>query len=132
MNHEQTETLAAGLNVLRALQRVSMSKLGHDRADKEIYQIYGLALSIEVSEFVNELNWKPWKHTQPNKEAVLEEFVDVLHFIGTWTQLLLHLGFNTADIATAFASKYNVNQERLDGKVEGYGVREWNPLQIPD
>lgn len=42
-----------------------------------------VALKIEIAEFVNECSdiWKYWKDKQPNKERIIDEAIDVLHFV---------------------------------------------------
>ncbi|WP_179287276.1 dUTP diphosphatase [Salinicoccus roseus] len=44
---------------------------------------HSLAINIEVSEFINECHdlWKYWKNKPVNKERILDEAIDVLHFI---------------------------------------------------
>ena len=53
---------------------------------------------------------------------VVDEFADVIHFIGTWVALLEVMGVDAETIAEAFASKYDENQRRFDGQVEGYAA----------
>lgn len=132
MNNEQALALFDGLTALRTVQKQNLKTCGHDAAMKEVYQIYGTALAIEVSEFVNELDWKPWKNKEPDMEKVVEEFVDVLHFIGSWLAILGHLNVSISDVVSEFARKQELNQARLAGKVEHYGVggTEWTQLSI--
>lgn len=42
-----------------------------------------IALKIEIAEFVNECSdiWKYWKNKQPNRERIIDEAIDVLHFV---------------------------------------------------
>lgn len=42
-----------------------------------------IALKIEIAEFVNECSdiWKYWKDKKPNKERIIGEAIDVLHFV---------------------------------------------------
>lgn len=51
---------------------------GEDRLAKKI-----LALQVEIAELANELPevFKFWSHKKNNREKVLEEFCDVLHFL---------------------------------------------------
>lgn len=44
---------------------------------------YSLAINIEVSEFINECYdlWKYWKSKPMSKERILDEAIEVLHFI---------------------------------------------------
>ena len=42
-----------------------------------------IALKVEIAEFVNECSniWKYWKDKEPNRERILDEAIDVLHFV---------------------------------------------------
>lgn len=42
-----------------------------------------IALKVEVAEFVNECSdlWKYWKDKEPHRERILDEAIDVLHFV---------------------------------------------------
>lgn len=42
-----------------------------------------IALKVEVAEFVNECSniWKYWKDKEPNRERIIDEAIDVLHFV---------------------------------------------------
>lgn len=84
---------------------------------------YTLALFIEVGEFVNELAWKPWKPNKPVDLArVLDEFADILAFIGVIMVLLIRLypSISTQTIADAYITKTQANIARFVGNVDGY------------
>lgn len=42
-----------------------------------------IALKVEIAEFVNECSniWKYWKDKEPNRERIIDEAIDVLHFV---------------------------------------------------
>lgn len=42
-----------------------------------------IALKVEIAEFVNECSniWKYWKDKEPNRERIIDEAIDVLHFL---------------------------------------------------
>lgn len=44
---------------------------------------HDLALAVEISEFINECHdlWKYWKSKPVNKERILDEAIDVIHFV---------------------------------------------------
>ncbi|WP_411842186.1 dUTP diphosphatase [Salinicoccus sp. HZC-1] len=44
---------------------------------------HSLALNVEVSEFINECTdiWKYWKDKAPDLDQVLDEAIDVIHFL---------------------------------------------------
>lgn len=114
--------LFIGLKYLAEKQRPALERLEHDNAYPDTLRTYGLALSIEAAEFANELNWKPWKHKQPDLARVTDEFVDILHFIGSFVNILDHMGIPVEDLAQQFKAKWDENQRRFDGQVEHYGV----------
>lgn len=77
----------------------------------------------EVVELVTAMSWKPWKHAGPeSKERILDELADVLAFLGNLVVYVAKETGCTADeIALAYARKANVNVQRAQGQVEGYG-----------
>lgn len=74
-----------------------------------------LAAHTELGEALQSLRWKPWKSdtdtppTNEEREAALEELVDVLHFIGN---ILCALDISTHELNVAYARKAGVNAER--------------------
>lgn len=119
--------LEYALFFLRDKQLPLLQRLDHDNVDKDTLARYATALMIEAAEFSNSLPWKAWKRYDEKPldvEAVTEEFVDLLHFVGTFVCLLEHFGIHPDDIAKAFVKKNVVNHQRFDGDVEGYGVRK--------
>lgn len=114
--------LEMALVVLKDNQRQFLEKLDHLNTDPDTLARYGVALQIEVSEFVNELPWKVWKRKDPDVDRVVDEFADVLAFLGTWVNLLGLMGISPTRLALAYAEKTRVNQARIiDGTVPGYG-----------
>lgn len=87
---------------------------------------YFLALIVETVELMNELpGWKPWKKPKlMNPEYVMDEFADILAFLGVILNYLRELGIDPADLADAYARKTNINIARFNGEVEGYGVKD--------
>lgn len=71
------------------------------------------ALIAELGEVLQaDKNWKNWKKTKDAKidrEALLDEVVDVYHFIINMT---LYLGFDAEDIIKKFFEKNKINFER--------------------
>ena len=119
-NDESQQGLVMGLDRLKELQEVALREFGHDNLEKDTLARYGTALMIEAAEFVNETGWKVWKTKPADLDKVKEEFVDLLHFIGTWLGLMGLMGITPADIADAFETKYAENRARFEGKREGY------------
>lgn len=74
-----------------------------------------LAAFVELGEFIQNLNWKPWgkKKEFPDDfdriEAV-EEIVDVLHFVAN---VLYALGVSDDELNEAYGKKMQVNRDRM-------------------
>lgn len=119
-NDEEYADLAAGLALLMRKQTPFLVDLGHNNDDPDTLARYGAALMIEVAEFVNELPWKIWRsravESDPDmtdlRASVLHEWVDVLHFIGTWQALLWHFSITPEEAARAFQATNLRNAER--------------------
>lgn len=105
-----------GLSSLGALQRPMLEKLGYYDTSTETLSRYGLALIIEVGEFLNETPWKAWKKdpTKPHDPAkIVEEFVDMLSFVGSWINFLGLLGIKPMHITRAYQAKLMENNARF-------------------
>jgi len=70
-----------------------------------------MALSVEVSEFANEVEaFKYWKQNKRNdKEKQLSEYVDILHF---WLSIGNTMKFTPLEVEAAYRKKYRENIER--------------------
>lgn len=84
--------------------------------DKELLTSTLLALQVEVSELANATrSFKHWSNKGPEpKERILDEYVDVLHFLASTGN---QLGFTAKEIETAYFKKRQVNFDRVK---EGY------------
>lgn len=117
-----------GLTQLAVVQEDNLRRVGETVIDKDMICRYGLALQIEVSEFLNELPWKSWKPKQPwdltaeDRHLIGHEFADILAFLGTWMAILNALGISVEDLTEAYTEKTAINHARFQGKVEGYSV----------
>lgn len=95
-------------------QRVLNDAMGNPmRENGEPIKENVIALSVEVIEVLNEINWKPWKKTKKevDKEALLFELVDVIQF---WANIVNEAGFTADDIGSAYSEKLGINQGRID------------------
>lgn len=85
-----------------------------ERADSLMMNL--LAAIDEISELGGECGWKPW--TSPrgwtNREGMIKEAVDALHFIGN---LLTHAQCTGAELTAAYKAKQLKNLRR---QLEGY------------
>ncbi len=81
-----------------------------------------LAMVSELSEVLDEVNFKWWKNKKPlNDAAIKEELVDILHFFVT---MCLHSGMDAQELFSIYASKNQENFDRQYGRSEkkGYEV----------
>ena len=77
---------------------------------------------IEVAEISGEFAWKPWAVDHPfiNRDALLEEIVDVNHFLGN---MLVYLGVTDSEYEAAYRRKQAINRDR-QARPDGYKVRD--------
>ena len=116
--------LAEGLAVLAATQRKVGSVIpGWVEGDPNYIRTTFLALIVELSELLQELNWKPWKEPREiDLDKIVEEFADVLAFLGYIILWIEDMGKLPGHLAVAYQDKTEVNIKRLAGEVEGYGA----------
>lgn len=108
ITEEQFEYFAENQEKLDSFMRIRRD-ITLDDWDLSDFYIYAhtIALKNEVSEFVNECRdiWKYWKDQRVNPDKLIDELVDVIHF--------LHLDFN---------------KTHRNGVEFGFFVREINSL----
>lgn len=93
-----------------------LQTLEFDNISTETLSRYGLALIIEVGEFLNETPWKLWKKEGVGHydiDRIKEEFVDLLSFLGSWITFMNMMGISTLDIAVAYRDKLQENNRRF-------------------
>lgn len=76
---------------------------------------------IECAEMSGEFSWKPWAADAPfiNRDALIEEIVDVNHFLGF---MLVVLGVSDEEYEAAYRRKQAINKARQE-QAGGYTVR---------
>ncbi len=76
-----------------------------------------LALIVEATEVLNEVNWKPWKPELKviDRDKLLEELVDVLQF---WVNAVQCAGFNSVDVQRKYYDKLAVCYGRIKQREE--------------
>lgn len=127
---DDVEKLTAGLEVLMDVQHEVSGKVKGAITDEiptgDQTRTYFLAMIKETLELMDEFPlWKPWKESKEiAPDRVVDEFADVLAFLGVIINYIYTMGINPYALARGYASKTNVNQARFDGKVDGYRVRE--------
>lgn len=79
-----------------------------------------LAATKELGEFLDNVVWKSWATRDQgailDRDAAVEELVDVAHFVGN---LAVLLGCTDAEWTTRYQAKQAVNRER-QARPEGY------------
>jgi hypothetical protein len=94
-------------------------KLNAVLLEKDTIRTYALALIVEVSEFLQTLDWKPWKNgKQESDERVLDEFADILAFVGVLITQLNAMGYSCEAITNAYLRKEHENVRRFIQKIE--------------
>jgi dimeric dUTPase (all-alpha-NTP-PPase superfamily) len=75
-----------------------------------------LAIEDELAEIRKEISWKPWQHDDPyvNREAVVKECVDVLHFVAN---IICAVGGTDEQLDAYYVNKMEVNRQR---QLKGY------------
>ena len=122
----QVNQLTRGLQVLADTQH----RVGHSTPETDMVEgtpdgmrAVFLGLLSEVTELAWHFDWKPWKKPAEFKtEEAAEEFADVLAFLGYVVLYMGYRGVMTDDLARAYAKKTLLNQQRLAGKIDGYGA----------
>ncbi len=68
-----------------------------------------------AGEVPREFHWKYWSHTEPfvNRSAVLEEIVDVMHFLAN---MLIAMGVTDGEFEEAYQAKQAINRARQEAK----------------
>lgn len=74
---------------------------------------YGLCLVLEAGELVNSLPWKRWARNESDLNKAVEEFADMLCFIGSIVGLFHRLGISTEDLTRGYFEKVEENRNRF-------------------
>ena len=84
------------------------------RIQKEV-----LAMISELSELLDEVNFKWWKNPKPVNEAALKgELVDVLHF---FVSMCLKSGMSAEELFALYKEKNQENFDRQYGRSQKHG-----------
>lgn len=95
--------------------------LGHITREEWI-QKETLAMMDELSELINEVNYKWWKNPKPiDEDNVKGELVDILHF---FVSMCLKMGMSAEELHALYLQKNQENFDRQHGKSKkpGYTV----------
>lgn len=81
---------------------------------EEWIQKKAMALLVELSELLEEINYKWWKNPkQENEQAIKEELVDILHF---YIGMCIDAGMDAQELFTIYRQKNKENHDRQNGK----------------
>lgn len=71
------------------------------------------AITCEIGEISDEINWKPWKKTikDVDLDKLYTELIDVQHFI---LEIMLMWGMTAEDIFNYYEAKMIINHKRQD------------------
>ena len=118
------EWLAKTKNLQQEAYGISYSKFeGNEPAELnniiEYLRWNMLAIDDELAEIRKEISWKPWQHDDPyvNREAVVKECVDVLHFVAN---IICAVGGTDEQLDAYYVNKMEVNRQR---QLKGYKVK---------
>lgn len=90
------------------------ARRGLDFSTEEWEQRLVLAMISELSEVLDEVNFKWWKNKKPiNTEALQNELVDVLHF---FVSMCLRAGMSAEELYRKYCEKNKENFDRQYGK----------------
>lgn len=103
------------LSAQRKLQ-VDVYDVEPEAADADYVHAMITGLFAEVGELAGEIDWKYWSKGRGNydRQRVIDEAVDVLHFLGN---ILLWAGVDGQELTRAYIAKLKENERR---QVEGY------------
>lgn len=88
----------------RRLENISMEKW---------MQMQTLAMISELSELIDEVNFKWWKNPKPvDEDRVKEELVDILHF---FVSMCLNAGMSAEELYNRYIEKNQENFDRQNG-----------------
>ena len=104
----------------KSLNDYIIEKRNLNFSKEEWIQKGSLALIDEITELLNEVNYKWWKNPKEvDDNAVKEEIVDMLHF---FVSICLYAGVSAKDLYDAYIEKNKENFDRQNGlsKKKGY------------
>lgn len=103
------------LKELFNLQRKLQAKIDFTNVSLTQYiRLMFIGIVTEVSEAIEETNWKPWKKDKHiDLDKLQEEVIDIWHFL---INLTLASGMNSESVLKQFRSKNKINMKRQEEK----------------
>lgn len=86
---------------------------------REWFLKFERALSQELAEAVDSVNWKWWKKQEDNWNNAKIELIDILHF---WVSMCTVAGLSAKDVIDLYNKKNDLNHKRQDN---GYQTGEY-------
>lgn len=105
----QTGTYGYDLDWMTEGLRLNIPSVVKELADYIEWNSF--AATQEIAEMNVEFSWKPWAVDEPfvNKDRILNEIIDVNHFLGN---ILTALGITDEEYAAAYQAKQQKNRAR--------------------
>jgi hypothetical protein len=113
--HIYEDQLAIGLRTLFAIHSVISAPALNKHTPIEDLRTYTLALFVEIGEFLQEFDWKPWRTKEARPHKAVEEFADILAFIGVLMNIMILLipGLSIDKLVVAYMNKVSTIVERM-------------------
>jgi len=105
------------LDTVFMMQRKFMDDLEARRKLDETPEVwvqkYTLAMISELSELLDEVNFKWWKNAKPiDKDATKDELVDILHF---FVSMCIKMDMDADELLSRYIAKNKENFDRQNG-----------------
>lgn len=123
------DDIALGLRALMQVQRFISSGVDGcivENPGTDQVLTYGHALIHEVGEWMDEMEWKPWKVSKfgGSPFRIADEWADILAFAGVLIYYMNQRGISPEHLAEAYLTKTRTNYRRISGEVEGYEINK--------
>lgn len=87
----------------------------------DVLRTYVLALIVEAGEFIQTLDWKPWRKNDrvTDMDKTVDELADIIAFVGMIILVLNSMGVSTDEISAAYLRKELINVKRFEAAARG-------------
>lgn len=112
-----------GFEALSLIHRATSALVKHNNksldlqlTSPDVLRTYVLALMVEAGEFIQTLDWKPWRKNEGlgDLEKTADEFADIVAFVGMIMLILNDMGLDSRELAKAYMRKEHVNVARFE------------------
>jgi dimeric dUTPase (all-alpha-NTP-PPase superfamily) len=102
------------LDLIFKKQKQLQTKMKYELKWQENISINVLAAKVELTELLQETNWRPWKTIKEiDKNKLIEEYIDIIHFI---INLALLLDITPSKLYNEYCKKNEINHKRQQQK----------------